>query len=336
MYLFIGLPLEHNIDLQDEITRIVSDNNIKILTLNIPKFSNLCISSCSSYDDMLSKIEKECTDLVKQFTNNKKYFLDFSQKFMDWDTEKYGSTNIDECIKMVQDDLKHIKTIYTERKDEHHSNKKEYDDIIRKTQGTLAERDISYMVDRKYYEFLEDVYVVVGKEYWDKFVDFINKSDISSVETLERIHEDDVYVLVKILILKTDVKLFKKECCTNNFIIKDVHSVEEGSVEKKMEEIDGRKDSLDVFVDTHYIELYRILVHIKLMKLFVESFCRYGLPKDYAFFVCTGDKLFYKFKKICENWKSDRVVEESDEGNDGDDQYETNYAHTVIEVNDKE
>ncbi|KAK6089580.1 hypothetical protein P3W45_001462 [Vairimorpha bombi] len=331
MYLFIGLPLENNIDLQDELSKIESDNNVSILSLNIPKFSNLCISSCSSYDDMLIKMEKECTDLVKQFTNNKKYFLEFSHKFMDWDTEKYGSTNIDECIKMVKEDLKHIKNIYTERRNEQHNNKKQYDDIIRKTQGTLAERDISYMVDTKHYEFLEDVYVVVNKENWSKFVDFINKSDISSIETLERLHEDDIYVLCKILILKTDVKLFKKECITHNFIIKDVHKVEEESVKKKMEEIDSKKDSLDVFLDTHYVELYRILVHIKLMKLFVDSFCRYGLPKDYAFFVCTGDKLFYKFKKICENWKSDRVVEDSDEG---DDQYQTNYAHTIVEVND--
>lgn len=333
MYLFIGLPLESNIDIEDEVKNIKLDTNIEIITLNIPIFTNLCISSCSMYDDLLTKIEKDCSDLVKQFSNNKKYLLEFNQKNMSWDNEKYGSTNIDECIQMVNDDLKHIKNLYQERREEHLIYKKEHDDIIRKTEGTLAEKDISFTTNTEYYEFLEAVFVVVNKEYWDRYIEFINKSEIASIETLEKITEDDIYVLSKLLILKTDVKTFKKECSAYNFIIKDVHKYEKGFVEKKMEKIDEKKGCLEVFINTHFTELYKIFVHIKLMKLYVESFCRYGLPKNYVFFVCTGDNLLYKFKKICENWRSDRVVEESDEE---EDQCETNYAHTIIEVNTKE
>ncbi|EOB12391.1 vacuolar ATP synthase subunit c [Nosema bombycis CQ1] len=56
------------------------------------------------------------------------------------------------------------------------------------------------------------------------------------------------------------------------------------------------------------------MVHTNLLKLFIESIYRYGLPIKYLYFVCKEEKdTLNKLRSIGENWESERMV--------GDDEY---------------
>ncbi|WUR04913.1 V-type proton ATPase subunit C (VATC) [Vairimorpha necatrix] len=315
--LLIGLPLEENINIQEEIIQYKRKYNINLEIINIPDFIHLNISSCNSYDDSLNKSEKECIDLIKGFSRIKTY--KFERNLCHWDTEKYACLDLEECLKMLEEDLLHIKNIYNKKKEDNMKYKKYSEKLRKRTQGDILEKDLN--INLTEYEFLEEIYLVVEKDSSD-FSEFICNSEMASEETLVKIEEDEKYILYKILILKTHVKDFKKECSLKGFHIKETNMPPLPFSEP---------DGLDLFVETHFVELYKILVHLKMLKLFIECFLRYGLPKEYAFFSCVEEKSLEKFKKISESWKSDRIIEDSDEEETG-----TNFAYTFIESYNEE
>ncbi|KKO75428.1 vacuolar atp synthase subunit c [Vairimorpha ceranae] len=310
--LLVGLPLEDNIDVNEEICKIKDEYGILVETIDLPNFTNFCISECSSYDDTLYKAEKDCIDLIKGFRRIKEICFNC---LIQWDGNKYGSLDMKECFNMILDDLSHLKMLYTKKRDDHLKFKKESETIKKRTQGNLLEKDLN--IECGSYEFLEEVFVVVDKEGVN-FLDFIKKCENASDEVIDQIDEDEKYFLYRILILKNNVKNFKKECSANGFYIKEKNN--------NLSFITC-EDNLELFIDTHSLELYKIFIHLKLVKLYIECFCRYGLPKKYLCLICTEKKAFEKFKNISDNWKSDRIIDDSDE-----DETDTNFAHTFINI----
>lgn len=403
MFLFVGLPSESNLNISEELKIIEQENRMSIIQINIPVFTNLYISQSSAHDDKLQKIEKECIDLISMFSSVYKecdysnsniynssntsnisssytnFKLKFTKQNLEWDTSKYNTLDIEECINMVTYDLSILKKLFYAKKDQHIKLKEEFDKLIRRTKGNLMERDLNYT--KSQYEFLDEVFVVVNKNEIGRFIELVKS--ILSEDTVEKIDEDKMFCLFRVVMLKNCLDKFVKECEIMNFHIKKCVEDEKNDGKDDIIEIDdsinisncningnidtcsrntnnsnindsnldksnttstinnsntssyiSSKETLILFVETHFKELYKILVHIKLMKIFIEAFCRYGLPKEYVFFATTGKNLFNKIKKISDNWKSDRIIEESDDGQLNDDQQQQNsccYAYSCIE-----
>jgi len=99
------------------------------------------------------------------------------------------------------------------------------------------------------------------------------------------IAEDQDYKLYSIITFKNYVEDFKTECRKFKFTIRK-HEVNNAIDDTKREELklqlDKRRKDLQRFCKTNYGEIYMANIHIKAIRIFVESVLRFGLPPRYT------------------------------------------------------
>jgi len=102
------------------------------------------------------------------------------------------------------------------------------------------------------------------------------------------IASDAEYVLFSVVIFKRVHDEFAQKCRESKFIVRDfVYSEEQ--IEKQREELEmADTTERELWTEllrlsrTNFSESFQILVHLKVVRLFVESVLRYGLPAHYV------------------------------------------------------
>jgi len=125
--------------------------------------------------------------------------------------------------------------------------------------------------------------------------------------SLQLVHEDSESFLYAVVILKSQYEAgyyegeefqagtkvdfldeFAKACKDNRFFIRDfVYDPGQASrnsmaLEQLQVEVDGMRSGLTRWCKTHYGEAFVAWMHIKVIRVFVESVLRYGLPVDFT------------------------------------------------------
>ncbi|KZT06386.1 uncharacterized protein LAESUDRAFT_653691, partial [Laetiporus sulphureus 93-53] len=106
------------------------------------------------------------------------------------------------------------------------------------------------------------------------------------------IAQDDEYALFAVVIFKKVFDEFIQKCRENKYIVRDF-TFSEDLLEKQREELEvadtAEKELWTELLQlsrTNFSEAFQILVHLKVLRLYVESVLRYGLPASYiGFFV---------------------------------------------------
>lgn len=102
-----------------------------------------------------------------------------------------------------------------------------------------------------------------------------------------QIAEDDEFFLYRVFVLRKGVDLFKAACKDKRFIVRTVdlsHDDSKNDKEKKAsleQEKNNLLASLIKWSKTTYSELFVSWMHIKAIRVFVESVLRYGLPVNF-------------------------------------------------------
>lgn len=109
---------------------------------------------------------------------------------------------------------------------------------------------------------------------------------------------------------------------TSGFVLRTLDENGAGSAEmtlrrrKAGEKYSNAEGSLVTFIHIHLIEILKITVHVKLLRLFVESVYRYGLQ-------------WKQWTKIAKDWPSDRMVYDDEGENDENDIF---FAFSEVDV----
>jgi len=125
--------------------------------------------------------------------------------------------------------------------------------------------------------------------------------------SLQLVHQDSDSLLYTVTILKSQYEAgyyegdefqagtkvdfleeFTKACRENRYIIRDFtydpgqSSRNSMALEQLQVEVDGMRSGLTRWCKTHYGEAFVAWMHIKVIRVFVESVLRYGLPVDFT------------------------------------------------------
>jgi V-type H+-transporting ATPase subunit C len=125
--------------------------------------------------------------------------------------------------------------------------------------------------------------------------------------SLKRVHADADSILYTVTILKSQYEAgyyendefqqgtkvdfeqeFAKACKDKRFVVRDFDwdptktSSSQNLMEQLQVEVDGMKSALMRWCKTHYGDAYVAWMHIKVIRVFVESVLRYGLPVDFT------------------------------------------------------
>ncbi|KAK0465333.1 uncharacterized protein EV420DRAFT_1719189 [Desarmillaria tabescens] len=181
----------------------------------------------------------------------------------------------------------------------------------RKKTGNLSVRSLVDVVSKEDFigdsEYLETVLVAVPRQvlsreqvmvvdnlhaYRNLVKDWNSKYERLASMVVPRsaqpIASDDEYTLYGVVVFRRVHDDFVQKCRENKFIVRDfVYSEEEiGNQRQELQNTDTTEKELWTELlhlsRTNFSESFQLLVHLKVVRLFVESVLRYGLPANYT------------------------------------------------------
>jgi len=157
----------------------------------------------------------------------------------------------------------------------------------RKTQGNLMVRGLEDVVkedDIMESDFMTTIFVVVSKHSYKEFeASYPKMCDMVVPMTAKKIAEDMEFGLYCVIVFKKCVEQFKAAAREKKFMVRDFifdqTKLDAASSDRatKTEELTRLSGLLQNWCVVNFNEAYGMMMHLKAIKLFVESCMRYGL-----------------------------------------------------------
>lgn len=217
---------------------------------------------------------------------------DYVRRFQ-WDVRKYSVKTatrdlVDSIVKKTSDTESELKT----RTQSYTQVKNSLNAVERSQTGSLLARNLASLIERKHVvqdsEHLQTVFVAVpasaSKDFQAKYE---RLTDMVVPRSGQKVAEDPEYELWSVTVFKRVIDDFKNAARESKFIVRDFVYDPEMSAksenEKKEMEADLKKQwsRLVQWGKTYFSETFTSWIHLKAVRLFVESVLRYGLPANF-------------------------------------------------------
>lgn len=211
-----------------------------------------------------------------------------------WDMAKYpikqSLKNITEIINkqvsQIDGDLKTRSAAFNNLKTQLQS-------IERKATGSLLVRSLADLVQKEHFvlgsEYLTTLLVVVPKAlYKDWQTKYDKLADMVVPKSSQLVYEDSEHGLFTVTLFEKVKDEFRLHCRENKFVVRDFVYDESALLAGKNEiaklESDKKKQYglLVRWLKVNFSEAFMAWIHVKALRLFVESVLRYGLPVNFV------------------------------------------------------
>ncbi|KAG0005983.1 Vacuolar ATP synthase subunit C [Modicella reniformis] len=233
--------------------------------------------------------------LQSSLSVNEKTIDNFLKTFH-WNTMKYRTDkSLVELGEILSNEVTSIDNLMKNKLANYSVVKGNLQGIQRREVGNLASRNVVPFVKKEHVvldsEYLETLIVAIPKNLYK---DWNNKYETLTDKVVPRssqkIAEDDEYGLFTVTVFKRIADEFTNKCREERFIVRDF-TYSEGAVEeqkRELEEIDSSEKelwgTLLRLAKTNFGEVFQAWVHLKALRVFVESVLRYGLPPEFVGF----------------------------------------------------
>ncbi|XP_013388219.1 V-type proton ATPase subunit C 1-B [Lingula anatina] len=210
-----------------------------------------------------------------------------------WDMAKYP---IKQSLKNIADIIsKQVSQIDSDLKSKasnYNNLKQNLQSLERKATGSLLTRNIGDMVKKEDFvlssEYLQTVVVCVPKQFYPEWkLKYETLTDMVVPRSTSLLAEDNEYGLFTVTLFKRVVDEFKHHCREHKFIVRDFVYDEEQLMAGKNEisklEADKKRQfgPLVRWLKVNFSEAFTAWIHVKALRVFVESVLRYGLPVNF-------------------------------------------------------
>lgn len=270
--------LDTLVGLSDDLLKL--DSNAEIL----------CRKLASSIADTL-ETNREAVLKEHLLANNmdlSNYIIQFQ-----WDTAKYP---IKQSLKSLHDIMsKQIGQIDGDLKtksSQYSLIRSSLESIERKQTGSLLVRNLSDLVKREHFvtdsEYLSTLLVVVPKPYYrDWNLNYEKLTDMIVPRSSHLIYEDSDHGLFTVTLFDKVIDDFKVKAREKKFVVRDFKYNESDIIAGQTEFARLAQDKQRQFqlllrwLKVNFSEVFVAWIHIKTLRLFVESILRYGLPVNF-------------------------------------------------------
>uniref|UniRef100_F1L3T5 V-type proton ATPase subunit C n=1 Tax=Ascaris suum TaxID=6253 RepID=F1L3T5_ASCSU len=250
-------------------------------------------------------LEDERDKLAENLVVGGKDVKTYVTKFQ-WEGAKYPlkqslkvlSEIIGKQITQIDNDLKTKATTYNNLKNSLAS-------IDRKATGSLVTKDLSDIVKAEDFvlnsEYLQTLMVVVPKTLvkdWNSKYETL--ADMVVPGSSRLITEDGDQMLFSVTLFKKVIEEYKTHCREHKFVVRDFvydeESLKAGRTErdKLVQEKQKQYAPLVRWLKINFGEIFIAYVHVKALRVFVESVLRYGLPVNFQAAIVEPTKNSYK------------------------------------------
>ncbi|KAI6159556.1 ATPase V1 complex subunit C [Pisolithus thermaeus] len=223
-----------------------------------------------------------------------------------WNEGRYNiQRSLRETVDLLNKEMASIDNTMKSRLNNYNLVKGSLVQMQRKKTGNLSVRSLVDVVSREHVvqdsEYLETCFVAVPnvlKKEWNSKYERLTSMIVPRSSML--IASDEEYSLFSVVLFKRVHDEYVQKCRENKFIVRDFVYSEE-SIAKEREDLsvaDATEKELWTELlrvsRTNFSESFQILVHLKVLRLFVESVLRYGLPADYMGLAIKPDTRYVK------------------------------------------
>jgi len=216
----------------------------------------------------------------------------YMQKFM-WDLAKYPvKQSLRAIADIISKDVTHIEMELKTRYNAYNNLKGNLQQLARKATGNLLTRNLVDIVKKDDFildsEYLITLVVIVPrafKEDWEKKYEHLTEKIVPRSSRM--VYEDSENHVMTVSLFRLVQDEFKNKCRENKFIVRDFQYSEEeiqaGKSELDKLHADQKKQfgPLVKWLKINFGESFVAWMHIKALRVFVESVLRYGLPVNF-------------------------------------------------------
>ncbi|KAJ3108214.1 hypothetical protein HDU97_001748 [Phlyctochytrium planicorne] len=268
--------------LRDKIASKTNDF-AELITFTLPDFKVGTLDSLVVLSDELAKADATYESTTVKIAENMKSLLG-------GDLERWKSNLVVNDSGFLE--VSSIETLMKTKMQTYTSIKTQLASMQRKQGGNLSVRSLNGLVKKDHFvlnsEYLTTVLVAVPKlneNEWYSTYESLTQMVVP--RSSSKITEDDEYVLVNVTLFNRVLEEFTIKAREKRFIVRDFKWNEEQLAKEKKEMADAanmEKELLGTLLrlcKTNFGELFSCWIHAKVVRLYVESVLRYGLPPDF-------------------------------------------------------
>ncbi|OEU20750.1 V-type H-ATPase subunit C [Fragilariopsis cylindrus CCMP1102] len=245
--------------------------------------------------------DRKSSDLTVGGVPAQRYIQQFA-----WDSAKYPNRRpLKELVAMIaggaagiEEELKQLTTSFADKQ-------AALQDAKRKSGGNLMKADLNDSLDAATMsnvnivdtEYLKTVFVAIPKQAKENFEStiesLVDRHKVCGSPVVpgsaQLVKSDDDSLLYAVTILKGEYEAeLAKACREKRFVLREFKWDPSQAAKSAMAreqlyvEVDGMKSALMRWCKTHFGDAFVAWMHIKAIRVFVESVLRYGLPVDFT------------------------------------------------------
>ncbi|ORX82623.1 ATPase, V1 complex, subunit C [Basidiobolus meristosporus CBS 931.73] len=244
-------------------------------------------------DNLKALLRGDLAQLEEALTVNEKPVDHFLKSFQ-WNSMKYRADKpLKEIAELINQEGSSIDSSMKAKMSQYNGVKSTLTNIERKQTGNLAVRGLADIVQREHCvlnsEYLQTLFVAVPKNLYKEWdAKYETLSEMVVPRSSVKIAEDGDYGLFSVNVFQRVANEFSLKCREEKFIVREFEYNEEQLEEDKKEyeetEASEREQwkALLQWCKTSFGEVFSSWIHIKVLRVYVESVLRYGLPLDYT------------------------------------------------------
>lgn len=281
--------------------------------LNFPPLKTGTLESLISLSEELPKLDGMYTGIVAKIIDTLRALLNNDEQALGqhvlvneqslddymlswaWNTGKYrADRSLRETVDALGKELLSIDNVMKQKLNNYNLAKGQLQQLQRKKTGNLSVKSLADVVHKQDFvdtgsEYLETLLVAVPKNNvkdWQAKYERLTQMVVP--RSSNKLAQDDEFALFNVTVFKKIRDEFVQKCRENKFTVRQDFAWDDSLVERQRQELDDAGDSeKELWTEllrlsrTNFSEAYQALAHLKVVRTYVESVLRYGLPADY-------------------------------------------------------
>lgn len=258
----------------------------------------------------MAEIMEEQKELLHEnLTVNNVDLPTYLTKF-NWDLAKYPTRQpLPNIAEIISKQVQQIEADLKQKASAYNSLKTSLQNLERKQTGSLLLRSLGDLVKKEHFvdsEYLTTLLVVVPKALskdWEKSYETI-LPELVVPRSSTLIYEDNEHCLYNVTLFRKVMEEFKLKAREKKFVVRDFKYSEEELAAGKSHHAKLKMDKsrqlsvLFRWLKINFSECFVAWIHVKALRVFVESVLRYGLPVNFQAMLLQPMKSTKKLREV--------------------------------------
>ncbi|XP_042081524.1 V-type proton ATPase subunit C 1-B [Haplochromis burtoni] len=315
----ISVPLDKtSLTSVEKLKRTIAKTNLasSCCKFSIPDLKVGVLDSLLSVSDDLSKLDTLAESVIKKTCQCMKEVLESSDKVLEnalangvdlmnfmikfqWDKAKYPtSLTLSSLAEIINKEVSQVEAELKSRSAAYNSVKASLQNLEHKLDGNLQTCSLNDVVrkeDLVVSEYLTTLLVVVARgsySQWERSYESLSKFVVP--RSSRKLYENGEGGVFSVTLFKRAVCEFKAKAQESKFFVRDYSfDLEEQKQREIMQLSFHKKEQYGIFVrwlKVNFSEVFVAWIHLKALRVFVESVLRYGLPVNYQALLLQTDR----------------------------------------------